>query len=57
MTFGAWRGTNPGGWLALAATGDVKLQACAQQPSGPGVRMFAADMLRRSGENLRRAIR
>jgi len=37
------RGTNPGGWLALAATG-VLLQACAQQPSGPGVRMFAADM-------------
>src|SRR6201987_2994577 len=37
------RGTNPGGWLALAATG-VLLQACAPQPSGPGVRMFAVDM-------------
>ena len=30
-------------WLATAATA-LLLQACAQQPSGPPPRVFAADM-------------
>jgi hypothetical protein len=30
-------------WLAIAATA-LLLQACAQQPSGPAPRVFAADM-------------
>jgi hypothetical protein len=38
------RAFNPTGWLAMAATA-LLLQACAEQPqSGPGPRVFAADV-------------
>jgi hypothetical protein len=37
-------GCNPAGWLAIAA-GGILLQACtAKPPSGPAVRLFAADL-------------
>jgi hypothetical protein len=41
---GMRQGSNPAGWLAIAATA-LLLQACAEKPpSGPSVRLYSADV-------------